>query len=154
MKKYIKDVNEMNKFAQILGENLKRGDLVDLIGDLGAGKTTLVQGMKKVFNIEENINSPTFSIVNIYEGDMKIYHLDLYRFEREEEIEQLDYLEYFYPEEGISFLEWSENVKSYLPNERIKIYISYDKDGRVIEIKEDNEREKELVEALNENFDN
>ena len=154
MKKYIKDVNEMNKFAQILGENLKRGDLVDLIGDLGAGKTTLVQGMKKVFNIEENINSPTFSIVNIYEGDMKIYHLDLYRFEREEEIEQLDYLEYFYPEEGISFLEWSENVKSYLPNERIKIYISYYKDGRVIEIKEDNEREKELVEALNENFDN
>ncbi len=154
MKIYLENIDEMNEFAKILGSVLKEGDVIDLIGDLGAGKTTLVQGMKKVFNVKADITSPTFSIVNIYDGDVKIYHLDLYRFDSPYEIEQLDYMEYFYPENAITFLEWSENVKGYLPEDRIRIYIDYEKEGRKIRILEENLREKEVVRDINDNFRN
>lgn len=151
MKIIIKNLEEMEKFGKILAKNLKAGDVISLIGELGAGKTTLVQFACKQLGVDEYVTSPTFSIVNLYEGDVDIYHLDLYRLEHPSELEAMDYERYFFPD-GISFIEWAEKGESYLPDDMIEIKINYDLDERTVEIIENNDRAKELGELINENF--
>lgn len=118
----IKNLEELKKFANIFASLLKEGDVINLKGDMGAGKTTLTGYISEYFAIEDS-SSPTFAIVNIYEGDKKIYHLDLYRFDDPEEIFDIDFEEYFYPEDAITILEWAENVRPYLPEDMIDIRI-------------------------------
>lgn len=118
----IKNLEELKKFANKFASLLKEGDVINLKGDMGAGKTTLTGYISEYFAIEDS-SSPTFAIVNIYEGDEKIYHLDLYRFDEPEEIFDIDFEEYFYPEDAITILEWAENVRPYLPEDMIDIGI-------------------------------
>lgn len=151
MKFEIKDINKMEEFGNILSKYIKKGDVFSLVGDLGAGKTTLVQFICKAMNIDEYVTSPTFSIVNIYNADMDIYHLDLYRLNSPRELDAMDYENYFYPD-GITFIEWAENGGNYIPEDIIKIKIDYAPNGRIIEILEDTQRAKFLGEKLNENF--
>ncbi|RGB78013.1 tRNA (adenosine(37)-N6)-threonylcarbamoyltransferase complex ATPase subunit type 1 TsaE [Anaerococcus nagyae] len=144
----INGLNEMKKFANNLASQLKEGDVINLIGDMGAGKTTLTGFISQYFSIE-NSSSPTFAIVNIYEGDIKIYHLDLYRFDDQDEILDIDYETYFYPDGGLTILEWAENVSDYLPDDMINIEIrKISGNKREIEIYEDSERGKEINEYL------
>lgn len=144
----IRDLKEFEEFAKKFAGLIEFGDVYSLIGDLGAGKTTFVQSVGRQLGIDDYITSPTFSIVNIYEADQTIYHLDLYRLESPEELEQLDYESYFYPE-GISFIEWAIKGEGYLPEDMIKINITIRQDGgRDIEIIEDNDRAKEIVKEL------
>lgn len=147
----IRNLKDLDIFAELFAKELKSGDVVNLIGDLGAGKTTFVQSIGKFFNISDLISSPTFSIVNIYEGDFRVNHLDLYRLNDPSEIEALDFETYFYPE-GITFIEWGEKAKDYLPEDMIELKIEDFGEGRRIEFLTDNGKSKEMGEIIYENF--
>ena len=144
----INNLEEMKIFANKLASGLKEGDVLNLIGEMSAGKTTLTSFISQYFSIE-NSSSPTFAIVNIYEGDIKIYHLDLYRFDDPDEILDIDYETYFYPDGGLTILEWAENVSDYMPDDMINIEIrKIDENKREITISDDSRRGRELNEYL------
>lgn len=144
----IENIDQMKKFANKLAPLLKEGDLVNLQGDLGAGKTSLVSFIANYYSIK-NATSPSFAIVNIYDGDVKIYHLDLYRFDNEDEILDIDFETYFYPVDAITFIEWSEKAKSYLPDGLINIKIEkIDENRRKISLGRSTGREVEIYENL------
>lgn len=149
MKIEIKNLEDLKCFAKKLAPLLTEGDVISLIGDLGAGKTSLVQFIAKELEVEDYVTSPTFSIINIYEGKYELNHLDLYRLENEDELLQLDYESYFYPD-GISFIEWAEKGGSYLPKEMIEICITKNlsDETRIIEIKDNSKRGIEIGSKL------
>lgn len=144
----INNLEELKEFAKKLAPLLKAGDVINLIGDMGAGKTTLVNEIARLFGINDS-SSPTFAIVNIYEGDVEIYHLDLYRFDNPDELLDIDFETYFYPEEAITFIEWAENGEGYLPDNMIDIKIDKINDNsRQITILDTTERAREINELL------
>ena len=109
-----------------LGEQAKAGDVYTLIGDLGVGKTVLTQGVAAGLGIEEPINSPTFTIVQIYEeGRLPFYHFDVYRIGDVEEMEEIGYEDYFYGE-GICLIEWANLIEEIIPTEYRQITIEKD----------------------------
>ena len=146
----INNLNEMRDFAHKFASLLIDNDVINLIGDMGAGKTTLTNFIAEYFNIDDS-SSPTFSIVNIYEGDKTIYHLDLYRMEDPDELLEIDFETYFYPDNAITFIEWSENGGAFLPNDMINVEISkIDSNTRQIKILDDTKRGQ----MINEYFSN
>lgn len=136
----INSLKEMEDFAFDFSKKLKKGQVINLIGEMGSGKTTFVSFVCKYFGIS-NTSSPTFAIVNIYDGkkgekDFPIYHLDLYRFEDPDEILDIDYENYFYPEDAITFLEWADKASGYLPDDMIEVNIEkIDENAREISVK-------------------
>ena len=115
---------------------LKAPAVVMLIGDLGSGKTTLAKGIVQALGVAppEEVLSPTFSLVHEYEGEPKVYHLDLYRLDTVPELETLG-LEDIWEERAIVLIEWGERFTRELPGARFEIRLDYDGDeGRVIEI--------------------
>jgi tRNA threonylcarbamoyladenosine biosynthesis protein TsaE len=106
-----KTPEETNIFGIKLGKFLEPGDIVLLFGDLGAGKTTLTQGICKGLGLPEGeyIRSPTFTLINEYLGKFPIYHIDLYRMDGREEIESLGLEEVLFGK-GVSIVEWSEKL--------------------------------------------
>lgn len=144
----INNLEELKKFADKLAPILEDGDVINLKADMGAGKTTLVTAICKNYGIDDT-SSPTFALVNIYEGDRTVYHLDLYRFEDPDEILDIDFETYFYPEGAITFLEWAENVSGYLPDDMIDIEIKkLDENRREIKIADSTERARKINELL------
>ncbi|MCI9427719.1 MAG: tRNA (adenosine(37)-N6)-threonylcarbamoyltransferase complex ATPase subunit type 1 TsaE [Eubacterium sp.] len=114
---------ETEQLGQKIGESAKAGDLYTLTGDLGVGKTVFTQGVAKGLGIGEPINSPTFTIVQIYEsGRMPFYHLDVYRIADIEEMEEIGYEDYFYGE-GFTIIEWGNLIEELLPSNRKEILI-------------------------------
>lgn len=153
MRVRIDSLDDLNKFANGLVGALEDGMVIALEGDLGAGKTKLVSFVGQALKVEEEVQSPTFSLVNIYKGDMVINHLDLYRLESEEEIESFEYEDYFFPRRGVSFIEWPQNASSYLPRNIKYIRIEkIDQDKRSISL--DDEKLCEAIRkcGLNENI--
>ncbi|HEY4601465.1 MAG TPA: tRNA (adenosine(37)-N6)-threonylcarbamoyltransferase complex ATPase subunit type 1 TsaE [Cerasibacillus sp.] len=120
------------EIAKQLASLLDRGDVLTLEGDLGAGKTTFTKGLAKGLNIEENVSSPTFTIIKEYtDGKLPLYHMDVYRLEGSDE--DIGFEEYFYGN-GISIVEWAQFIEDYLPNEVLSITIHYGEEGsRIIE---------------------
>jgi tRNA threonylcarbamoyladenosine biosynthesis protein TsaE len=109
---------DTQRFGQKLAKQLKPGDLVCFSGGLGAGKTCLIQGIARGLQVKDYVNSPTFKIINEYQGRMPVYHFDLYRLEGLTALSGLGYEEYFYGQ-GVSLVEWSEKITSFLP----KLYL-------------------------------
>ena len=114
----------MNKIQLILPKILQKiyvfGDIVVLTGELGSGKTKFVQGILTYFGLESEISSPTFTIVNEYNGqDINIYHFDVYRLEDSEEFFTMGGDEYF--SKGICLIEWGELIEDILPKPYTKI---------------------------------
>lgn len=110
--------------------------VVMLIGDLGSGKTTLAKGIVQALGAAppEEVLSPTFSLVHEYEGEPKVYHLDLYRLDTVPQLETLG-LEDIWEQRAIVLIEWGERFDSELPGVRLEVRLDYDGDhGRVIEI--------------------
>ena len=131
---------ETAQIARNLAEQAKAGDVYCLSGDLGVGKTVFTKGFAKGLGILEPVNSPTFTIMQIYEeGNLPLYHFDVYRIEDVEEMEEIGYEDYFYGE-GVCFIEWAELIKEILPKNCKKIKIEKDIskgfDYRRIEIEE------------------
>lgn len=123
---------ETINIGYLIGCKLKKGDVLLLTGDLGAGKTTFTKGIGKFLNIKKIINSPTFTIVKTYKGDLPLYHLDLYRLDGEGN--DFDLEDYFYSD-GITVCEWPRQVSSILPSEYLEIKIErLDEDKRKITI--------------------
>ena len=146
MKKTIKSIEEMSELSKDIIKAMEEGDVFALVGDLGAGKTTLVSLILKNLDYPEVVSSPTFSIANIYDTKPRINHLDLYRLESEEEIESFEYEEYFYPDSSITFIEWPSMAESYLPRDIIYIDIkTLDLDTREITISKNFSERMEIL---------
>jgi tRNA threonylcarbamoyladenosine biosynthesis protein TsaE len=109
-----------------LGISAKKGEVYCLNGDLGVGKTVFTQGFAKGLGIEESVNSPTFTIIQQYEGGrLPLYHFDVYRIAEVEEMEEIGYEDYFYGD-GVCLIEWAELIGELLPKDRITIVIKKD----------------------------
>ena len=120
-----KDTYEL---GEKIGQMAKPGMVISLTGDLGVGKTVFTQGLAKGLGIEEPVNSPTFTIVQVYEeGRLPLYHFDVYRIEEPEEMEEIGYEEYFYGQ-GVCLVEWASLVEAIIPPEAVWITIEKDLD--------------------------
>lgn len=115
-----KSLEETHQLGEILGRNVKNNMVFLLDGDLGAGKTTLTQGIAKGLDITRNVTSPTFTIQKIYHGRMPLYHIDAYRLEGVDQ--DLGFDEYFY-DDGLTVIEWSQFVPKLIPEEYMRISI-------------------------------
>lgn len=113
MEKITNSREETIEFALGYGKNLKKGDVLLLNGDMGAGKTVFTKGIALALGIKGEITSPTYAYLNDYDG--KLYHYDCYRLSSGEDAEALGLTEYFYGN-GVCVIEWSENIKSVLPD--------------------------------------
>lgn len=114
---------ETKEFARVLGSQLQKGDIIILSGDLGSGKTKFTEGVLSYFGLENEISSPTFTIVNEYNGkNVPIYHFDVYRLENVDEFFAIGGEEYL--QNGICIIEWGELIESILPKEYMKISFS------------------------------
>ena len=114
------------KFAKMLGENARAGEVYLLSGDLGTGKTVFAQGFAEGLLIDEVVNSPTFTIMQIYnEGRIPLYHFDVYRIGDSSEMDELGYEEYFYGD-GVTLIEWPQMIEDILPKEAVNISIEKD----------------------------
>ncbi len=113
---------ETFNIGKALGKLLKQGDVIAFFGELGAGKTVFAQGIAQGIDVKEYVTSPTFTIINEYQGALPLYHFDVYRLEEPEELLELGYEEYFYGE-GITVIEWAEKITDYLPPDYMAVYI-------------------------------
>lgn len=131
MKIKVNNLQDTEKIGKIISRCLEKGTVLCLDGDLGAGKTAITQFIAKEFGVKEYITSPTFNIIKEYEGRLPFYHMDVYRIESEDDMYDLGYDEYIYSE-GVTVIEWSENIRTILPDERIDIKIDRIDDNKRI----------------------
>lgn len=114
---------ETFELGEKIGKAAKSGQVYSLIGDLGVGKTVFTQGVAVGLGIAEPVNSPTFTIMQIYEeGRLPFYHFDVYRIGDVEEMEEIGYEEFFYGD-GVCLIEWADLIEEILPEGCIRISI-------------------------------
>ncbi|MGE5397189.1 MAG: tRNA (adenosine(37)-N6)-threonylcarbamoyltransferase complex ATPase subunit type 1 TsaE [Chitinophagales bacterium] len=118
----INDAEHMMNLGEVLSYELRDGDRINLIGELGAGKTTLAKGIVRGLGYPGRVTSPTFTIMNVYQGRLPIYHLDFYRL-RGENIDPDEWEEAYYGD-GITLVEWPEDKVEDDQNIRIEIEIT------------------------------
>ena len=117
---------ETRELGKKIGQQAKPGEVYTLVGDLGVGKTVFAQGLACGLGIEEAINSPTFTIVQVYdEGRLPFYHFDVYRIGDIEEMDEIGYEDYFYGD-GVCLVEWAELIEELLPKNRVELLIEKD----------------------------
>lgn len=144
----VKSANELQYIAERMAKFLFPGAFLALNGDLGAGKTTFIQGLAKGLGVEKEISSPTFTIIKQYDDlELPLYHMDVYRIERAEEMEDLGYEEYFYGD-GVTVVEWADNIKELWPDEYLEIRFNYAEEGRILEIMPKGRKYEEIIEEL------
>ena len=137
--------------GEMVGKNLRPGDILLLEGDLGAGKTTFAQGAAKGLGVDEFVNSPTFVIINEYfSGRLPLYHMDLYRVEDESQLYDLGIEEYFFGN-GVCLVEWPAIALPLMPEEVAWIRLEQSGDGRVVTLETHGDYSN-LKEAFNEYF--
>jgi len=148
----LEGLKETKEFGIKLGSILKSGDIVCLNGELGAGKTTLTKSIGLGLGVTDYITSPTFALINEYNGRVPVYHFDVYRLENVEEIYDLGFDEYFYGK-GVCIIEWAEKIERLLPKERVILDIEKGKalDERIINIKGFGNRYIEILKELEKN---
>lgn len=130
----IKTAEETLLFGEKLARLLVPNTIIALSGDLGAGKTTFVQGLAKGLHIEDPIVSPTFVYLNIYEGTLPLFHFDLYRLKSASDFEELGFSEYFH-QEGVCAIEWPERIE--IPPSALHLHFTYDGEGRMVRLAKD-----------------
>ena len=117
---------ETFRLGEELGRKAVPGQVFTLTGDLGVGKTVFTQGLAKGLGIEEPVNSPTFTIVQVYEeGRLPFYHFDVYRIGDVEEMEEVGFEDYEMGD-GVSLIEWADLIEEILPEKRTRILIEKD----------------------------
>jgi tRNA threonylcarbamoyladenosine biosynthesis protein TsaE len=149
-----KSAEQTCKLGENLGKILQQGDIICLTGDLGAGKTAFTKGIGAGLDIKEFITSPTYTIINEYNGNIPLFHFDVYRLEGVEEMYELGYEEYFFGD-GAVVIEWADIVKDIIPQERLWITILRNKeeDSREIIFDASGERYKKIIEELEQHVD-
>lgn len=125
---YSNSLSDTQNFAEEFATKLKPGDVLCMYGDLGAGKTAFVQGLAKGLLVTDYVNSPTFTIVNEYEGKIPLYHFDVYRISDSFEMYDIGFDEYI-DGDGICVIEWAELIEDILPDSYYKITITKEDDA-------------------------
>lgn len=141
--------SESEQETILLGEQIaaqfQLGDVITLEGDLGAGKTEFVKGVCRYFDVTDMVTSPTFSIINQYDGTMaggdpvKIYHVDLYRIDSPSELAEVGFDDMVFTPNAIKLIEWPEKAAHHMPERHWKITIEQDEandDVRLITVHE------------------
>jgi len=127
---------ETKKLGEKIAQGFYPGLVVALFGTLGSGKTCLTQGICFGLGVKDFVVSPSFVLINEYQGKYKVYHIDLFRLEKLSEIINLGYEEYFYGD-GVCIVEWAEKASALLPEKRIDIHLKIlSENEREINIKE------------------
>jgi tRNA threonylcarbamoyladenosine biosynthesis protein TsaE len=129
----VERAEDMRALGEALGSILESGDVVSLTGDLGAGKTTLVQGAARGLGVsDEHVVSPTFTLVREYRGNVPIYHLDVYRLDRIQDVIDLGAEEFLDPD-GVTFVEWGDAIEGLLPEQllEVELWTRVDDEGRL-----------------------
>lgn len=119
-----KNPEETRKLGEKCSRLVVPGDLFALYGELGVGKTCFIQGVSRGLKVKEGVTSPSFTLINEYQGKIPIYHFDLFRLNNMEEFLDLGYEEYFYGQ-GLTVIEWAEKIEHLLPPHHLKIEIKF-----------------------------
>ncbi len=147
----VNSLSDTNKLAKIIGEYIFPGMIIGLTGDLGSGKTTFTKFFGQAIGISDNLNSPTFTILKIYENTLPLYHMDVYR------LENIGYdfeLEEFIYGNGVTVIEWFEYIKEMLPKEILIISFRFiDEVTREITVKGSGVYER-IIEAISDRYGN
>ncbi|MCR5761108.1 MAG: tRNA (adenosine(37)-N6)-threonylcarbamoyltransferase complex ATPase subunit type 1 TsaE [Sphaerochaetaceae bacterium] len=131
---------EMENLGRQFGEKAKKGTVISLRGSLGAGKTVFARGLSRALGITESIVSPTFTLIQEYDGTLKMYHMDLYRLSCEEDFIALGGEDFLYSD-GICLIEWSEVIDEMLPKGTIYVNIKINEDqSRTVEVTDERSR--------------
>lgn len=133
--------NELINLGKALGQLLEKQDVLILIGDLGAGKTTFTKGVAQGLDIDQMIKSPTYTIVREYEGRLPLYHIDVYRIGDDPDSIDLDD---FLFGEGVTVIEWGELLETSLPAGYLKVELLKRGDGREIRLSAVGDRAENL----------
>lgn len=117
---------ETVEMAAKLAASLREGDLIALVGEIGAGKTMFVKGLAKGLGVAEPlyVNSPSFVVMKEYHGDKDLYHFDIYRLDLRSFAETVDYERYFYGG-GVTAVEWADRIKDLLPEDHLEVRVEY-----------------------------
>lgn len=141
----INQLQDTRNAASKIAAVLRVGDVIALKGEMGAGKTTFVKELVRALQSADHASSPTFAIAQRYEGAQPVWHLDLYRLEDPEELEDIGYEEYFYPEDAITVIEWPQIARDYLPRTAHAFEIIVNGEDRTLQI--DDELARRLEET-------
>ena len=118
--------DETYEYGRKMGAEARPGDVYCLTGDLGVGKTVFTQGFAAGLGVEESVSSPTFTIIQEYEGEkMPFYHFDVYRIGDVEEMDEIGFDDYIYGE-GVCLIEWADLIREILPEDFVGIFIEED----------------------------
>jgi tRNA threonylcarbamoyladenosine biosynthesis protein TsaE len=149
-----KSAEETFRLGKKMGELLPRGSVIALCGELGSGKTLLAKGIARGMQVanEGEVTSPSFTLVNEYQGRCKIYHVDLYRLQNVQQIEDLGWEEMIFGS-GVTLIEWPEKVLHLLPEDRIEIFLEWvGEEERDLEFQSKGKIGKELILRLREKW--
>jgi len=139
--------HETELAGRLLAPLVQPGDVIALAGDLGAGKTHLVQGVAQGLGVEEPVTSPTFNLLLVHPGRLSLYHFDLYRLECEDQLEDIDFFETL-ESDGVSMIEWGDRFPAALPDDHLLVQINrIGDDSRTIELTAPGPRSGHLAEA-------
>lgn len=122
--------------GKMLARKLGEIGFIALWGDMGAGKTAFTRGIAKLYSLGNMVSSPTFSIVNEYKNkDISIYHFDMYRVKSVDDLESTGYYDYL--KKGLIIVEWSENIKEFIPQDAVNVFINLGEtqNERIVEIR-------------------
>ena len=149
MEIYLPTAVETEKLGNLLGTLAQSGDVFCFTGDLGAGKTLMSRGISLALGVaEEDVTSPTFAIMNVYDGaKLEVRHFDLYRLNRPEELEDIGFDEYA-GGEGVTLIEWAELFSEQLPEEYLQVTLLLDGAGRKAVLTANGERYEELLQEV------
>jgi len=125
MKYLSNNTNDTIALGKRIGKKLKPGDVVALIGNLGAGKTVFTKGIAEGLGVKaaKYVNSPTFVLIKQYKGKLPLYHFDLYRMDSQQQVKEIGYEEYFYGD-GVTVVEWADKIKELLPKKYLRVQFS------------------------------
>lgn len=134
------------KIASMIKDNL----VICLEGDLGAGKTLFTQSLCKALQVKEVVTSPTFNLMNVYEGKKRVYHFDLYRLEQPEDLEEIGFYEYTDVEDEVVIIEWPDRFLEYMPEDYLYLQITRGANDteRIITVNLIGDKYKSLYEEL------
>ena len=130
-----RSTDETLELARTVGELLRAGDVVSLVGDLGAGKTVFARGVARALGVTEPVVSPSFTIVREYDGRMPLVHVDVYRIDTVQELHDLGFEE-LVRDDAVTLVEWGDMIDGLLPGDRLDVRLApgATDDERVVEI--------------------